>query len=43
MPYPIMYSGGAPAAAVDGSKVATPIQAGTTDVTITVAVVYLIN
>jgi hypothetical protein len=43
MPYPIMYSGGAPAAAVDGSKVATPIQAGTTDVTITVAVTYLIN
>jgi len=43
MPYPIMYSGGAPAAAVDGSKVATPIQAGTTDVMITVAVTYLIN
>ncbi|MGH2464622.1 MAG: SIMPL domain-containing protein [Candidatus Limnocylindrales bacterium] len=43
IPYPIMYSGGAPAAAVDGSKVATPIQAGTTDVTITVAVVYLIS
>jgi len=30
-------------AAVDSSKVATPIQAGTTDVTITVNVVYLIQ
>jgi uncharacterized protein YggE len=42
MPYPIMYGGAAPAAA-DQLKVATPIQAGTTDVTITVAVVYLIK
>lgn len=41
MPYPIMYGAGAPAAL--DSKVATPIQAGTTDVTITVAVVYLIK
>jgi uncharacterized protein YggE len=43
IPYPIMYGAAAPAAAVDGSKVATPIQAGTTDVTITVNVVYLIQ
>jgi len=42
MPYPIMYGGGAPAAA-DSAKVATPIQVGTNDVTITVAVVYLIK
>jgi uncharacterized protein len=41
VPYPIMY--GPAAGAVDGTKVATPIQAGTTDVTITVSVVYLIG
>ena len=42
IPYPITYNLAAPAA-VDGSKVSTPVQAGTTDVTITVAVVYLIK
>lgn len=42
IPYPINYGMAAPAGA-DSTKVATPIQAGTTDVTITVAVVYLIN
>jgi uncharacterized protein len=42
LPYPIMYNGAAPAAG-DSAKVATPIQTGTTDVTITVAVVYLIK
>jgi uncharacterized protein YggE len=42
IPYPVMYGAAAPAAA-DMSKVATPIQAGTTDVTITVNVVYLIQ
>lgn len=42
IPYPINYSLGAVSAAPD-AKVATPIQAGTTDVTITVAVVYLIK
>jgi uncharacterized protein YggE len=43
IPYPIMYGAAGAPAAIDGSKVATPIQTGTTDVTITVAVVYLIN
>ena len=42
IPYPITYNLAAPTA-VDGSKVSTPVQAGTTDVTITVAVVYLIK
>jgi uncharacterized protein YggE len=42
IPYPINYGMAAPAGA-DSTKVATPIQAGTTDVTITVAVVYLIK
>jgi uncharacterized protein len=42
LPYPINYALGA-ASAPDVAKVATPIQAGTTDVTITVAVVYLIQ
>ena len=42
IPYPITYNLAAPAA-VDGSKVSTPVQAGTTDVTITVNVVYLIQ
>ena len=41
IPYPVMY-GMAAGAAVDSSKVATPIQTGTTDVTITVNVTYLI-
>jgi uncharacterized protein YggE len=40
--YPINYTLGG-ASAPDVAKVATPIQAGTTDVTITVAVVYLIQ
>jgi uncharacterized protein YggE len=40
-PYPIFYgAAGAPGAAKD---VATPVQVGTTDVTITVSVVYLIG
>ncbi len=43
IPYPIMYGAAGAAPSVDSGKVATPIQAGTTDVTITVAVVYLIN
>jgi uncharacterized protein YggE len=42
LPYPINFALGA-ASAPDVAKVATPIQAGTTDVTITVAVVYLIK
>ncbi len=41
IPYPIQYNLGA--ALAPDSKVATPIQAGTTDITITVAVVYLIK
>jgi uncharacterized protein YggE len=40
--YPTNYTLGG-ASAPDVAKVATPIQAGTTDVTITVAVVYLIQ
>ena len=43
IPYPINYTFGAAAGAPTDSKVATPIQAGTTDVTINVAVVYLIK
>ncbi len=43
MPYPIMYGAAVPQALDSGGKVATPVQAGTTDVTITVAVVYLIQ
>lgn len=43
IPYPVMYGAAAAPAAIDGSKVATPVQSGTTDVTITVAVVYLIG
>src|SRR5664279_3548018 len=39
--YPIPYALGA--ASAPDAKVATPVQAGTTDVTITVAVVYLIK
>ena len=41
-PYPVMY--GAMGAAPDASKaVPTPVQPGTTDVTVTIAVVYLIG
>ena len=43
IPYPINYTLGAAAGAPLDSKVSTPIQAGTTDVTINVAVVYLIK
>ena len=41
--YPIPFAAGAAIAAPDAAKVATPIQAGTNDVTITVSVVYLIK
>lgn len=39
MPYPINYAAGAAV----GKDVATPVQVGTSDITITVAVVYLIG
>lgn len=40
IPYPVYYAGNAAGAAVD--KVATPVQAGTDEISISVAVVYLI-
>ncbi len=40
---PIPYAAAGAASAPDASKIATPIQAGTNDVTITVNVVYLIK
>ena len=43
IPYPIQYNLGAAGAPTDSKAVSTPIQAGTTDITITVAVVYLIK
>ncbi|HEY2915602.1 MAG TPA: SIMPL domain-containing protein [Candidatus Limnocylindrales bacterium] len=41
VPYPIAYGGAA--APADGKSVPTPVQPGTTDVSVTIAVVYLIG